>query len=136
MEINEQNIQALTHYLEATLSPDEAAMHEAEAFLKSLEGNEGYALLLLHTMQLQELAPHIRQAAAITVSVVPFPPSLPPPLPPRTPFLNSRHRLHRASHSRSNPPLHTHTPADTHNVPPPCPPPLSSPSPLSAVPLY
>ena len=65
MEINDENVQAIVHYLQATLMPD--TMQEAEDFLRSVEENEGYGLLLLHTVQLESVDAIIRQQAAITL---------------------------------------------------------------------
>ena len=47
MEMNEENLQALTTYLQQTMSPDINLRKPAEDFLKSVEGQHGYAMLLL-----------------------------------------------------------------------------------------
>ena len=42
----------MCHYLRETLSPDKTTRRQAEAFLASVESNEGFGPLLLHLIQL------------------------------------------------------------------------------------
>ena len=47
MELNEENLQALSTYLQQTMSPDINLRKPAEDFLRSVESQRGYAMLLL-----------------------------------------------------------------------------------------
>ena len=42
----------MCHYLRETLSPDKTQRRQAEAFLASVEANEGFGPLFLHLLQL------------------------------------------------------------------------------------
>ena len=66
MEMNEENLQALTTYLQQTMSPDINLRKPAEDFLKSVEGQHGYAMLLLAMLGTErQVAMDIKLAAAI-----------------------------------------------------------------------
>ncbi|XP_039257797.1 exportin-2-like [Styela clava] len=49
--MSEQDLQALSGYLEQTLSPEAGIRKQAEKFLESVEGNSGYALMLLKLVE-------------------------------------------------------------------------------------
>ncbi|CAF0997607.1 unnamed protein product [Adineta ricciae] len=66
MEINEQNLEALSTYLRKTLSPNGNERTEAEKTLKQIERNENYASLLLTLCDRQATSDEIRRAAVIT----------------------------------------------------------------------
>ncbi|XP_064625610.1 exportin-2-like [Lineus longissimus] len=66
MEVSEQNITALSNYLRQTMSPDPAVRKPAEDFLKSVEANKGYPLLLLELLTREKEEPQIRVSAGIT----------------------------------------------------------------------
>ena len=66
MEMNEENLQALTTYLQQTMSPDINLRKPAEDFLKSVEVQHGYAMLLLALLGTErQVANDIKLAAAI-----------------------------------------------------------------------
>ena len=66
MEMNEENLQALTTYLQQTMSPDIKLRKPAEDFLKSVEGQQGYAMLLLALLGSERpVGNDIKLAAAI-----------------------------------------------------------------------
>lgn len=66
MELNSDNMQALSTYLQQTLSPDATERREAEKYLEMVEGNKNYALLLLMLLNNGEAPMHIRTSSAIT----------------------------------------------------------------------
>ncbi|KAH9496808.1 Exportin-2 [Bulinus truncatus] len=66
MEVTPANLQAMSGYLQQTLSPDQDIRRNAEKFLESVEGNQNYPLLLLHLMDKGDVEAHIRVSAAIT----------------------------------------------------------------------
>jgi len=66
MELNADNLQALSNYLQQTLGHEALARRTAEKYLESVEGNKNYALLLLMLVNSNEAAMHIRTSAAIT----------------------------------------------------------------------
>ena len=66
MEMNEENLQALTTYLQQTMSPDINHRKPAEDFLRTVEGQRGYAMLLLALLGTErQVAIDIKLAAAI-----------------------------------------------------------------------
>lgn len=67
MEVNDTNLQTLGVYLETTLNPDPSQRRKAEKNLESVEGNSGFAHLLLTLINHPHFPLHIRQAAAITL---------------------------------------------------------------------
>lgn len=66
MELNSDNVQALSNYLQQTLSYDATARRTAEKYLESIESNKNYALLLLMLVNNSATPMHIRTSAAIT----------------------------------------------------------------------
>lgn len=66
MELNAENVQALSAYLQQTLSSDAAARRTAEKYLESIESNKNYALLLFMLVNDSTAPMHIRTSAAIT----------------------------------------------------------------------
>ena len=52
--------------LAATLDPDKATRSGAEDFLTQNSGVQGYGLVLLHLLTMEEVPAHVRQAGAIT----------------------------------------------------------------------
>ena len=66
MELNPDNMQALSNYLQQTLSHDTAVRRSAEKYLEMVEGNKNYALLLLMLLNNGETPMHLRTSAAIT----------------------------------------------------------------------
>ena len=65
MDPTPENLRALAEYLLQTLNPDPAVRKAAEKFLSSVEGNEKYAQLLLHTVGSEDTDTNVRLAAAI-----------------------------------------------------------------------
>ena len=66
MELNPDNMQALSNYLQQTLSHDTSVRRSAEKYLEMVEGNKNYALLLLMLLNNGETPMHLRTSAAIT----------------------------------------------------------------------
>ncbi|CAF0730448.1 unnamed protein product [Adineta steineri] len=66
MEINEQNLEALSTYLRKTLSPNANERTEAEKTLKQIERNENYSSLLLTLCESSTTSDDIRRASVIT----------------------------------------------------------------------
>ena len=66
MEATPENLQALVTCLVQTLSPQYEVRKQAEDYLETLEGNQNYAMLLLHLTDNQDAETHIRLAASIT----------------------------------------------------------------------
>lgn len=66
MELNQENIDALSKYLQQTLSHETNVRKAAEKYLECVEGNKNYALLLLMLLNNGDTAMHIRTSAAIT----------------------------------------------------------------------
>lgn len=66
MELNPENVTALSNYLQQTLSHDTTVRRTAEKYLEMVEGNKNYALLLLMLVNNGEAPMHIRTSAAIT----------------------------------------------------------------------
>ena len=71
MEATPENLNVLTNYLEQTLNPAANVRKPAEDFLKSVEGQRGYGLLLLTLLRgncpgAAEANPAVKVAAAIT----------------------------------------------------------------------
>ena len=66
MELNVENMQALSKYLQQTLSPEATERRAAEKYLEYVEGNKNYALLLLMLVDNTDAEMHIRVSAAIT----------------------------------------------------------------------
>lgn len=66
MEVNEGNIGQMAVYLQQTLSPDAAVRKPAEDFLKSVEGNQNYPILLLSLLSKEDGDMNIKVAGAIT----------------------------------------------------------------------
>lgn len=67
--MSQEDLRALSGYLERTLSPDTSTRKEAEKFLESVEGNEKYALMLLKLVESggeQGQNPVIPLAASVT----------------------------------------------------------------------
>ncbi len=52
MQATQENVDAVSHYLNLTLSPDKTQRRQAEAYLTSVESTEGYGPLLLSLLQL------------------------------------------------------------------------------------
>lgn len=66
MELNDSNLTALAGYLQQTLSPDTRVRKPAEDFLRSVEVQQGYAILLLTAVgPSQNLDAALKVAAAI-----------------------------------------------------------------------
>ena len=65
MEVNAETLQGLAGCLEKTLSPAMEVRKQAEQFLKSSEENKNFGLVLMHFMQLDGIAQHIRIAASV-----------------------------------------------------------------------
>ncbi|CAF3122383.1 unnamed protein product [Rotaria sp. Silwood2] len=66
MEINEQNLEALSTYLRKTLSANTNERLEAEKTLKQIERNENYTSLLLTLCERSTTPDEIRRASVIT----------------------------------------------------------------------
>ena len=67
MELNEENLQALSTYLQQSMSPDINLRKPAEDFLRSVEGQRGYAILVLALLGPdRQVADAIKIAGAIT----------------------------------------------------------------------
>eukprot|EP01137_Pigoraptor_chileana_P025247 Opistho-2@94433 len=66
MELNAQNVQGVSHYLEQSLSHERDVRKAAEDSLRSVEAMPGYSQLLVHVMQSDAIPGHIRQAASVT----------------------------------------------------------------------
>lgn len=66
MDLNAENLLALSNYLQQTLSHEVGARRSAEQYLETVEVNKNYALLLLMLVNNGEAAMHIRTSAAIT----------------------------------------------------------------------
>ncbi|XP_067927952.1 exportin-2-like [Watersipora subatra] len=66
MELNVENMEALSKYLQQTLSHDATERRAAEKYLEYVEGNKNYALLLLMLVDNSDAAMHVRASAAIT----------------------------------------------------------------------
>ena len=69
MDATPENLLALSNYLKQTMSPDAAARKPAEDFLRSVEGQRGFPLLLLTLLGSQDSSPEtatVKLAAAIT----------------------------------------------------------------------
>ncbi|XP_076244499.1 chromosome segregation 1 [Calliopsis andreniformis] len=65
MELTDDNLLTLSEYLKRTLSPDIDVRRPAEKFLKSVEVNQNYPLLLLHLVDKSEINITIRIAGAV-----------------------------------------------------------------------
>ncbi|KAK9304581.1 hypothetical protein QLX08_004022 [Tetragonisca angustula] len=65
MELTDDNLLTLSEYLKHTLSPDVNVRRPAEKFLKSVEVNQNYPLLLLHLVDKSEINITIRIAGAV-----------------------------------------------------------------------
>lgn len=65
MDLNAENMQALSTYLHQTLSSDLATRRSAEKYLESIESNKNFALLLLMLLNDTQAPMHIRTSAAI-----------------------------------------------------------------------
>jgi exportin-2 (importin alpha re-exporter) len=66
MEINAENLNGLSGYLEQTLKPEVHLRKPAEDFLKTVENQKGYAILLLTLLSPENPTdPSIKVAAAI-----------------------------------------------------------------------
>ena len=66
MELNEENLQALSNYLQQTMSPDINLRKPAEDYLISFEGQQGYAMLLLALLSADRpVGNEVKLAAAI-----------------------------------------------------------------------
>jgi len=70
MEVNEQNLAQLRDVIERFLSPNSAAIKEAEAYMKTIETQQGFTLVLLSLIQSlsSSVAPAdvaVRQTAAV-----------------------------------------------------------------------
>ena len=64
--MNEENLQALSNYLQQTMSPDINLRKPAEDFLRSVEDRQGYAMLLLALLGAErQCGNDIKLAAAI-----------------------------------------------------------------------
>jgi hypothetical protein len=84
MEVNAENLAGLSNYLQQTLKPEVHLRKPAEDFLKNVEKQKGYSILLLTLLSPENAAdPTIKVAAAIAfknfikrnwkvVSIVPF----------------------------------------------------------------
>jgi len=66
MEVTEGNIVQLATYLQQTLSPDAGVRKPAEDFLKSVEVNQNYPVLLLSLLSREDGDINIKVAGAIT----------------------------------------------------------------------
>jgi len=66
MEVNEANINQMAVYLQQTLSPDAGVRKPAEEFLKSVEANQNYPVLLLSLVAKEDGDLNIKVAGAIT----------------------------------------------------------------------
>jgi len=66
MEANEQNLTAMANYLGQTMSPDREVRKGAEEFLRSVEGQQGYPILLLTLLNKENVDISIKIAASIT----------------------------------------------------------------------
>lgn len=68
MQLNDENLNGLRQYLEQTFSPDAQVRQAAEKFLKSVEHQQGYPILILKLIEQSGATPQhaaIRQAAAV-----------------------------------------------------------------------
>lgn len=65
MEISDHNLQTLGKYLQETLSPDVNVRRPAEQFLKGVEVNQNYPLLLLNLVHKPQVDMTIRVAGAV-----------------------------------------------------------------------
>ena len=70
MEINEQSLNSLNQVFVSILSPDNAARRAGEEYLRNLESQQGFSLLLLTLINklVQSTSPHdisIRQCTAV-----------------------------------------------------------------------
>eukprot|EP00049_Salpingoeca_infusionum_P007297 m.118464 g.118464 ORF g.118464 m.118464 type:complete len:939 (-) comp13655_c0_seq2:4264-7080(-) len=65
MEANEENLQALAHYLQLTFDPTKSVRKEAEEFLQTQESSDGWAQLVLHMVTLETVDQSLRLAGAI-----------------------------------------------------------------------
>lgn len=66
MELTEDNLRTLSSYLQQTLSPDNSVRRQAEKFLQSIEGNQGYPILFLNLVNKNDVDLTIRVAGAVT----------------------------------------------------------------------
>jgi len=66
MEINDNNLSQLSVYLGQTLAPQPDIRKPAEEFLKSVECNQNYPILLLSLINKPDVQPDIKVAGAIT----------------------------------------------------------------------
>jgi len=66
MELNEENMAALSGYLQQTLAQDSVTRKSAEKYLESIECNKNYALLLLLLVNNTDAPMHIRVCSAVT----------------------------------------------------------------------
>ena len=66
MEINDQNLAAMAEYLQKTMSPDRTVRKPAEDFLKSVEVQAGYPVLLLTLLSKDGVDLSIKVSASIT----------------------------------------------------------------------
>ena len=66
MELNEENLQVLSNYLQQTMSPEITIRRPAEDYLRTFEGQRGYAMLLLALLGVdRQVGNDIKLAAAI-----------------------------------------------------------------------
>ena len=66
MELNEENLQALSSYLQQSLSHDANIRKPAEDFLRSIECQRGYAILVLTLLGPErQIADAVKIAGAI-----------------------------------------------------------------------
>ena len=61
-----QNLTAMANYLGQTMSPDREVRKGAEEFLRSVEGQQGYPILLLTLLNKENVDISIKIAASIT----------------------------------------------------------------------
>ena len=61
-----ENMEALSKYLQQTLSHEASERRAAEKYLEFVEGNKNYALLLLMLLDNVDIAMHIRTSSAVT----------------------------------------------------------------------
>lgn len=64
MQFNEENIKALTHYLDETMSHDKSRRTMAENYLKQISAQPGFSVLLLRLLELP-IPDNIKLSAAI-----------------------------------------------------------------------
>lgn len=66
LEISEENLTSMAHYLQQTLNPVQTERRAAEKYLENMEGLGNYSILLLTLVSQDIVDMTIRQAAAIT----------------------------------------------------------------------